>query len=626
MTERIADALPEQYRLERELAAGGMATVYTARDVRHDRLVAIKVLRPDVCPAAGADRFLREIRIAAQLTHPHILPVIDSGESRGVLFYVMPYIDGETMRDRLSRAGELPVTESIRILRQLLDALEYAHGHGVVHRDIKPENVLLSGRHALVTDFGVAKALRDLSSSTAATSLMTAIGTTVGTPAYMAPEQVGGANVDHRADIYAVGVVAYEMLTGHLPFHGEIPQQMMWAHLFVPPEPIEKWRSTIPPRLANAVMKCLEKRPSDRWQSATDLLAEVEATAAAAEQPEAPASAEIANQLIEHRFMLTEGVCRKLKRATLDPRIIGDHLIYADNQVRSDVLVFFLHGLGLDHRDFGTVLERLPYRGLSPTLYGCEPDRSTRVSLSLADHIVILREWLREVADQSQASTIVMVGFSLGADMGFELLLTPVDEPAPPIDAFLSLECNLCLETCFVSRALAGIAADQPDVSIAELGRLGDAASSLDQWLNIHEYLVKVLRKFQNDIGVLQRAAADIVRPFREAPGFEVFARWFQGAREHVAALRLVFSDDSGSRAALARLKLENLDSGILGEEFTEAAITVSPNVDHFGLMAPDRVLRQIDELVADARAQRHLPDAARRPSSPRGSGTNPAS
>jgi pimeloyl-ACP methyl ester carboxylesterase len=305
--------------------------------------------------------------------------------------------------------------------------------------------------------------------------------------------------------------------------------------------------------------------------------------------------------------MLTERVCRKLDRATLDPRVIGDHLLYVDNQVASDILVFFLHGLGLDHGDFDQILKRLPYRGLSPTLYGCEPDRRGRVSLSLADHVVILREWLREIANRFEHETIVMVGFSLGADMGFELLLGPADEPTPRIDAFLSLECNLSLDTCMFSRVLAGLATDRPEALIAELKRLSDSASSLDDWLNMHEYLVKVLRKFQGDVGVLQRAAADIVRPFSERPGFEVFARWFKGARERVSALRLVISNDSGYQAALARLKLENLDNGILGEEFPESMITVSASRDHFGLMAAERVLRQVDELVSDMRKGRNL-------------------
>jgi pimeloyl-ACP methyl ester carboxylesterase len=450
-----------------------------------------------------------------------------------------------------------------------------------------------------VSDFGIAKAIRDMSSpeTTATIGLTTTAGTIVGTPAYMAPEQAGGEMIDHRADIYAVGVLAYEMLTGGLPFQATTPQQMMAAHLTKPPDPISNRRPGIPPQLAIAVMKCLEKRPADRWQNASELLNAIEAS----EEAQTPAPAETAHELIESRFKLTERICRKLNRATLDPRIIGDHLHYVDNQVRSDILVFFLHGLGLDHRDFEPILKRLSYRGVSPTLYGCEPERHARISLSLADHVIILREWLREVVERHQPRTIVMVGFSLGADMGFELLLRPRDEPGPAIDAFLALECNLSLDTCFVSQVLAALAPEHPEISIAELRRLSDTTDSLDEWLNIQEYLVKVLRKFQGDISVLQRAAADIVRPFRDEPGFEVFARWFRGARERVRVLRLVFSNDSGSRAELARLRLENLDSGILGEEFPENAIRVSVKADHFDLMSAEHVLRQVDELVADA-------------------------
>jgi DNA-binding winged helix-turn-helix (wHTH) protein len=318
---------------------------------------------------------------------------------------------------------------------------------------------------------------------------------------------------------------------------------------------------------------------------------------------EVPAAVETARGLTQCDFRLTDRVCRKLNRATLDPLIIGDHLCYSDNQARSDVLVFFLHGLGLDHRDFEPVLTRLPYRGISPTLYGCEPERRGRISLSLADHVVILRELLRELVKRLQPATIVVVGFSMGADTGFELLLGPTDEPGPAIDAFLSLECNLCLDTCTISQVLASVAPEHLEISVANLRRLGESATSLEQWLNIHEYLVRVLRKFHGDIGVLQRAAADIVRPFREAQGFEVFARWFQGARNRVRALRLVFPKDSVSGAALARLRLENLDSGILGGDFPESAIRLSDKTDHFELMSAEDVLRQVDELVAEARA-----------------------
>ncbi|HEY6290486.1 MAG TPA: protein kinase [Terriglobia bacterium] len=600
MSQRIADALSDRYQLDRELGAGGMATVYAARDLRHDRFVAIKVMRPEVCEATSTERFLREIRIAAQLTHPHILPLIDSGESCGVMFYVMPLIDGETLRTRMARAGELPVPESLHILRYLLDALAYAHTQGVVHRDLKPENILLSDGHAYVTDFGIAKALVETSGATWASTRLTAMGTIVGTPSYMAPEQVGGAVVDHRTDLYAMGIVAYEMLTGHLPFTLEKAQQVMAAHLAMPPEPIAKWRPAVPLRLANAVMKCLEKRPADRWQSAAEMLAEIEAVSAT--EGKTPAGGEIECRLIERRFTLTERVCRKLNRATLDPRIIGDSLRYADNQVNSDVLVCLLHGLGLGHRELEPHLKRLPYRGVSPSLYNYETDRHPRISLSLADHIVILREWLLELIERSQASTVVLVGLSCGTDIWLQLLL---NGPSPRIDGLLGLGCNLSIDTCFVSRVLARMAPDKPEVSIAELRRFGETAESLDEWLNVHEYLVRVLRKFEGDMGVLQRAAAEIVGPFKDTQDFATFAQWFKGARQRVPALRLVFSSDSGSQAALARLKLKNLDTGILGEEFPESIITVAPDVDHFQLMGPESVAAHVDEVVTEARTRR---------------------
>jgi pimeloyl-ACP methyl ester carboxylesterase len=589
--------LPDRYQIERELGTGGMATVYAARDLRHDRLVAVKILRADVWSAAGAERFLREIRIAAQLTHPHILPLIDSGEWEGTPFYVMPFIEGETLRDRLNR-GALPIGECVRILHHLVDALTYAHDHGVVHRDVKPENILLSDRHALVMDFGIAKALRDATTATTATTLMTAVGMTLGTPAYMAPEQIAGGAIDHRADLYATGIVAYELLTGRLPFEAESPAQLMAAHLAAAPDPIEKWRPTTPPRLGRAVMKCLEKKPADRWQSGAELDGQIEA--ATTDQRETPAGIGTANTLVERQFQLSEQVCRKLDRATLDPRIIGDRLTYVDNQARSDVLVVFLHGLGLDHRDFAPILERLPYRGVSPTLYGCEPARRTRIALGLADHVVILREWLADVAARVRPTIVAVVGFSLGADIGFELLMTQPDASPPALDAFLALECNLSRDTCLVSRVMAQLKPDGGDAIVAQLRDLG-SASTFEAWLNIHEYLVAVLRKFQHDVGPLQRVASDIVRPLDDAPGFHLFADRFRRARARVPVMRLIFTE-GWSAQVLARLKLENLDRRILGEAFPDDVFRIMPNADHFQLMNSDGLLRLVDELIADAR------------------------
>jgi serine/threonine-protein kinase len=266
-------ALEGHYTLERELGTGGMATVYLAHDLRHDRKVALKLLREELSASLGKERFLREIKVAAALQHPHILPLYDSGAAGNLLYYVMPYVDGPSLRDKLLKQGELPIGETVRILRDVADALTEAHRHGVVHRDLKPENIMLRGRHALVMDFGVAKAL---SEATGRQSLTT-VGVALGTPTYMAPEQaVADPHVDHRADLYAFGVVAYELLAGRPPFTGASPQQVLAAHVTAPAEPIAA-RRPMPAALAALVMRCLEKRPADRPQSADELIPQLEA-------------------------------------------------------------------------------------------------------------------------------------------------------------------------------------------------------------------------------------------------------------------------------------------------------------------------------------------------------------
>jgi serine/threonine-protein kinase len=278
--DQLRAALADRYSLERELGQGGMATVYLAHDVKHGREVAVKVLRPDLAATLGPERFLREIRIAAQLHHPHILGLHDSGEASGFLYYVMPYVTGDSLRQRLSHSGELPIGDAVRILRDVADALAYAHEQGVVHRDIKPENVLLSGRHALVADFGVAKAVSEAGTAGAGGGRQgfTTAGVALGTPAYMAPEQAAAdPHVDHRADIYALGIMGYELLAGQPPFSGGSPQSVLAAHVTQTPAPLEIRRPSCPPALTAMIMRCLEKKPADRWQSAGELVAQLEA-------------------------------------------------------------------------------------------------------------------------------------------------------------------------------------------------------------------------------------------------------------------------------------------------------------------------------------------------------------
>jgi eukaryotic-like serine/threonine-protein kinase len=262
--DRLAAALADRYRVERELGQGGMATVYLAHDLRHERDVAIKVLHPDLAAAMGSERFLSEIRTTARLQHPHILPLLDSGEADGLLYYVMPYVTGETLRARIERERQLPVADAVLIAREVADALSEAHALGVVHRDIKPENILLQGGHALVADFGIALAVQS-----AGGQRMTQTGLSLGTPQYMSPEQAMGERlVDARSDIYALGAVAYEMLVGEPPFSGTSVQVIVARIMAEKPTPIRTLRDTVPEHVAAAVTAALAKTPADRFPSA----------------------------------------------------------------------------------------------------------------------------------------------------------------------------------------------------------------------------------------------------------------------------------------------------------------------------------------------------------------------
>ena len=271
-----AGALPQllagRYRVGRELGRGGMASVYLARDEKHGRDVAIKVIRPDLSASLGHERFLREIEIAARLRHANIVPLFDSGEVDGSLFFVMPYEEGQSLRERLRETGALPIADALNVMRDVARALCYAHEHGVVHRDIKPDNVMLSGGAAVVTDFGIAKAV-SAALTAAPDATLTQAGTVIGTPPYMAPEQAtGDAGVDHRADLYAFGCLGYELFAGRPPFQAESSHLLITAHLITPPRPVAELRPDVPSAVAELLSRCLEKAPADRPQSARELL------------------------------------------------------------------------------------------------------------------------------------------------------------------------------------------------------------------------------------------------------------------------------------------------------------------------------------------------------------------
>ena len=343
--DRLAAALADRYRLERELGSGGMATVHLAEDLRHRRKVAIKVLRPELAAALGAERFLREIETTAGLRHPHILPLFDSGDAEGFLYYVMPLVEGESLRDRLEREKQLPIDDALAIAREVADALGYAHARGIVHRDIKPENILLEGGHAVVADFGIATAV-----SAAGGDRITQTGMAVGTPLYMSPEQAAGErDLDGRSDLYALGCVLYEMLGGQPPFTGPTVEVVARQHIAVQAAPITNLRPTVPAAVAGALARILAKNPADRFSPAAQF---VQALTSGAGAPAGPGrsrwSAKRIGVAAAGALALAVGlwlVGRAVLRAGAGPRYERIAVLPLDNQTGDTSRAFFADGM-----------------------------------------------------------------------------------------------------------------------------------------------------------------------------------------------------------------------------------------------------------------------------------------
>ncbi len=339
LLERLQQALADRYAVERELGQGGMATVYLAEDLRHRRKVALKLLKPELAAVLGSGRFLKEIEVTAGLHHPHILPLYDSGSADGQLFYVMPFIEGESLRDRLSREKQLPLDDALQITREVADALAYAHSHGVVHRDVKPENILLESEHAVVADFGIARAV-----SAAAGERLTQTGVAVGTPAYMSPEQASGSkDLDGRSDVYSLACVLYEMLSGETPYTGPTAQAILAKKLSEPLPRISVVRETVPAGIETALGKALARTAADRFATASEFaaaLAHPETMGAGVQaprrwwRPRARRVASVGAVLVVAALALTLVV--RGRRSSLDPMAVA--VAPFENQIRDTAL------------------------------------------------------------------------------------------------------------------------------------------------------------------------------------------------------------------------------------------------------------------------------------------------
>ena len=587
----LAAALGDRYRLGPELGSGGMAIVYLADDLKHGRKVAIKVLRPEVAVAIGAQRFVREIRTSAALQHPHILGLIDSGEAAGTAYYVMPCVDGESLRDRLRREKQLPIADAVRIAQQVAAALDYAHRQGVVHRDIKPENILLHDGQALVADFGIALGSTDIGATR-----MTATGVSVGTPQYMSPEQATGEReITARSDVYALGCVVFEMLVGEAPFTGPSTQAIVARVLTERPASILVRRGTVPIAIEKAVHTALQRLPADHFPTAGAFAATL--AAAASDGSVTPPGGVSERTLTSGSYRLSEDTCRRLARTSFDPRLIGSKMHYLDNALESDVLVCYIPACGRAANQYEKVLRSASYRAMAVTFRGFEPVTAWRPALSLDDHIVIVREFLRDVAARLKPRTIIIGGFSSGADVAMRLAAASDPDARLRLDGCLALGANLAIQTCFLTSALATLQDRDHAALLAILRRVSESASSLDEWVNLCEYAVSIVPTFRDDVAPLRAFGAAISAPFVDNT-LTPFADWYRAAAAKGCVLRCVFEDTPMFRDLVRELQLRNLDDGLLGPYYEEGSIVAEAGSNHFDLIDPARVEGYVRALV----------------------------
>jgi serine/threonine protein kinase len=590
----LPTTLADRYRVERELGRGGMAVVYLAEDLKHGRKVAIKILKPEIAAAIGAERFVREIRTSAVLQHPHILGLIDSGETGGTAYYVMPLVEGESLRDRLRREKQLPVGDAVRITTEVASALDYAHRRGIIHRDIKPENILLQDGQALVADFGIALGISNPTSETR----ITEAGMSLGTPHYMSPEQaMGERELTARSDIYALACVTYEMLSGDPPFTGPTPQAIVARMLTERPQSVVARRATVPVAIEKALLTALQKLPADRFPSITAFSAALAANEAAT-TGHVTAAVVVPRGAKPGSFRLSEDTCRRMSRASFDPRLIGSAMHYLDNQLESDVLVCYVPACGRAANQYTKVLETASYRALAVTFRGFEPEPSPwRPNLPLEDHMVIVREFLRDAVARLKPKFTVIAGFSSGAD--FALRLAAAADPGPRVrlDGCLSLGANLSTSTCFLTSALATLKDRDDEGLLQSLRRVANGATTLDEWVNMCDYIVHVVPTFRSDVAPLRRFGADISAPFADGK-LTPFVEWYRAATEKRCRVRCVFEDTPMFRDLVREMQLRNLDEAFLGPAYEEGSIVADAGTGHFDLIDPQRVEAHVKALV----------------------------
>jgi pimeloyl-ACP methyl ester carboxylesterase len=587
------------YRIIEKIGAGGMGEVYLAEDTKLHRKAALKFLSADLCrEPAYRSQLTREAQAVARLSHPNIVTVYEVGEYQGRPWYSMAHIEGQTLC-QLRSGRILSMSTVVDLGIQIATALSAAHEHSVTHRDLKPANIIVDASETVhVLDFGLAlitenKGMENIEATVTRLDAMSAVA---GTLPYMAPEQLSGGHAGPRSDIYSLGVILYELASGQRPFQARSATELATCILRDEPQPLSLLRRDTPYDLSRIVARCLRKDPERRFQNVRDVRNELLDLRDLIDQDEArieidsPAAAG-KPILVEAGFRLTADLVRRLDYKS--PQMIGDQVSYLDNGVKSDRLAIFMHGLGMDQRQYADLLRMFPYRGIAPSLYGFELRASRRFPLSIDDHSILLRALLRHIKDQLQPKRVILCGHSTGADHILQLIGS-TDGAGIEVDSVLSFGCNTNLESCVLSSKLARLASNREDEIIEAIREFGHTVGSLRDYLTVCEYMVTGFQKFQSDIECLKQFAIGIVTPF-DVRGWDQFPLWYRATTRRVRHPRFIFSRYEFD--ALDRILRHHLESNVLGDDFREDTI-VRENVSHLDLSDPELMLRHAAEAI----------------------------
>ena len=587
------------YRIIDKIGSGGMGEVYLAMDDRLNREAALKFLSLDLCGEEDfRKRFTREAQAAAKLSHPNIVTVYEVDEMRGRPFYSMEYLEGQTLA-QWSSSRILSVETIVDAGIQLCAALIAAHEQGITHRDLKPSNIIVSSSNEMqVLDFGLA-IIGDPTTGhdyEETVTKLTSLGGAAGTLPYMAPEQLTGQEVGPLVDVFALGVILYELSCGERPFGGKSGTEVATSILRDAPPLVSKKRRDAPYDLARIISRCLHKDPHRRFQSAKDVRNELLELRELMEQSDAYVDIDRAAMtgkpsLIEAEFNLTADLVRRM--AYKSPQMIGSSMSYLDNGVASNVLAIFLHGLGLDQRQFSDLLRMFPHRGIAPTLYGYDVHADQRLPLSLEDHSVLLRSLFAHLQGYFKPRYVVLCGHSTGADHILHLIQSS-EGVGIGVDGLLSFGCNTNLRSCLLSSKLSALTSAREDDIIEAIREFGHTVGSLKDYLTVCEYMVTGFQKFENDIESLRQLAIGLVRPFEDR-GWDQFPLWYRAAVERVPHIRFIFSRYEFE--ALDEILRRHLESNVLGDGFKEETI-VRENVSHLDLSDPELMLKHTQAII----------------------------